>query len=109
MARDDESVPAQPVIQRRLGPARHHGTKPRHDPGRQGLLGAGQRPALADLRQHRGQATYPRVHRIAVGTRPGRRSIAGYHLRQPRTFIASDLAQNPRPGRLTQLPVGLIH
>ena len=64
-------VPAKPVIKRRLGPGRHHGTKPRHNPAGQGLLRAGQRPVLADLGQHRGQAADPGIHRVTVGTRPG--------------------------------------
>src|SRR5262249_779469 len=49
----------------------------------------------------------PRVHGVRVGARPGGRLIAGHHLRQPRALIVPDLAQTPRPGRLTQLPVPL--
>ena len=62
-------------------------------------------PILADLSQHRGHTANPGVHRFTVGARPGRRLIAGHHLWQPRALIASDLAQNSRPGRLTPLPV----
>jgi hypothetical protein len=98
-------VPAQPVIQRRLGPCGQPGPQPCHDGGRQVFLGPGQRPVLPDLGQHRGYPANPRVHGVAVRTGPGRRHIVRHHRWQPRAVIVADVAENPRPGRLTQLPV----
>jgi hypothetical protein len=98
-------IPAKPVIQRRLGPDGQPGAQPRDDGARQVCLGPGQRPVLADLSQHRGQSANPRVHGVAVVAGAGRRRIARHHRWQPWAVIVADLAKNPRPGRLTKLPV----
>ena len=100
-------IPAQPVIQRRLGPVRSHGGKPGRNPGRQRHLGAGQPAISADLSQHWGQSRDPRIQRVAILARCGRLPIAGHHLRQPGALVFTDLAQNPGPGPLTQFPVNL--
>ena len=101
------NIPAQPEIQRSVGPGTRCRGEPGSDPGRQGLLSAAQRTALADLGQHRSQAADPRIQRIAIHTRPGRPRILRHHLGQPRATILPDLTQNPCPRCLAQLPVNL--
>ena len=100
-------VPAQSAIQRRLGPGPRARTKPGYDPGRQGLLGTGQRAIPADLGEHRGQPADPRVQRVAILARHRRPVLGGHHLRQPGAVVPPDLTQNPGPGRFAQLPVSL--
>ncbi len=88
-------VPGQPGIERRVGPNGRRGGEPGRDPGRQGLLSAGHRPGQADLGQYRGQATDPRIHRVAILTRCGGRPSLRHHLGQPGAIVLPDLTQNP--------------
>ncbi len=76
-------------------------------PAARAVLGPAQRPGLADLGQHRGQAADSRVYRVAIGTRPARRPIVRHLLGQPWTVVVLNLTQNPRPRRLAELPVDL--
>jgi hypothetical protein len=56
-------------------------------------LGTARRAILADLGQHRGQATDPCVQPVAILARFYRPSIVGDHLRQPRAILLPDLTQ----------------
>ncbi len=98
-------VAGEPVVQGRLPPGRCLGRETRGDPGGEVLLGGTQRAVLRDLGHHRRQAADSGVQRVAVVR--GCAVLPVDRRRKPRTVVLPHMAQDPRPGALTQLPIGI--